>query len=216
MPARKLLFLMLLFAQINTFAQTDKRAENFKNVYHWDVSLDMYNLLKSGNPAVLLRWKPQKLRGAFRLGLGLDTGKTKTEVDTNNSGTLQHLYTQNGQNSYSLRFGYEFQKPSKRFVLFYGPELYYLREKLDIDYAPNYQGARISTPIVTNQYNLRGLVGVRYFILDRLSVSSETMLNAGLQRRKSYNTATSDWGAITTDLYLKFYSLYALNVSFHF
>jgi len=203
-----------MFSGNNSSAQLLDSNQNRKNSYKFDLSLDLYNLFVRGNAGVMLRYG-QKDVGAFRVRLSGSTGKTINSGQSVPSAPVVPFLTSKST-QYDASVGYEFHKNRKNFQLFFGPELSIYRLVGKNEYATGYSGPSIGRPDV-RILQTGGFIGVKYFILKRLSISSETHLSYKWSTTKVYEIdITEKMIGQGESRYLSFDQLRFLNVSFHF
>ncbi|MCF2486895.1 hypothetical protein [Dyadobacter sp. CY347] len=188
---------------------TKKASKEFKD-FKWDASIDMYYIFY-GYSTVLLRYAP-KSKGAYRLSIGHHTAGVQedyTFVDSAQKPLEDPAISASNRNyNVVAKVGYEFRKNAGQHQLFYG---------LDVNIA--YDNLKQREPIYHPERRLSGglypFVGLKYRILDRLSISAETTI--------AFNY--TNWRTYTEDGYLAhsnkhfgthFNPLSALNVSYHF
>jgi hypothetical protein len=106
-----LLFFCVLLITKTWGQNTSREPKQLVNKYKWDVSLDMYNLMKTGDGLVMLRYKV-KDEGAIRLKLGGSISSTDVNAIVDPLNPAVKIYTQKSDN-FSSALGYEFHKNHK-------------------------------------------------------------------------------------------------------
>jgi hypothetical protein len=220
-PKIALSFLYLLFLIAFAFVpQTNaqdltKSNNNFQNELHWDLSIDAYNLLKSGTPLMMLRYAKNPEKSALRLNVGFDYDNLKPSGKVDSLSPDITLYTQSTLN-YLLEAGIEFRKSNGRFQLFYGPNAsysWYKQKNVPSDQLPE----TFETSTVTvGKIGAGAFVGVRYFVLKNLAISTETSLAYYAQRSKAFIGQNSNEAGVTRGYGIKFLPLNHLYISFFF
>ena len=218
MKIKPSLFLKLcLFAVLpiaESMAQHSDSPQTSSDPYKFDVSLDLYNLFYKGEAGVMLRYALSP-KGALRLRLEGSVGKTEHAGQLTQGGPTVPLMTYKSY-VYDVALGYEFHKNRDRFQLFYGPEVSYRRQLGEFTYYPGYANPKISPPDISI-FRAGAFVGLKYYILKRLSVSSETHLSYSRLTNKAYDFDNP--GILVIDSrsnFVSFTGLRFLNVSFHF
>jgi hypothetical protein len=163
---------------------------------------------------------------AYRFGLRLNGSLTfynniDTIIAVNPSPYESIVYKNHHYFSILAESGYEIQKQLKRFQLFYGADagISYLKSSSDV-YLYNRSNPDVFVERSKNQTSnyslvLSPLLGVKYFIHSRVSVSGEAKFNLGLYVDKSkdgYFGITSN----TAGLNIWTDPLYALNLNYYF
>jgi len=196
----------------DVFAQKTQK-EPFKVDHRWDVSLDAYNLLKSGTPHVLFRYAPNPEKFAYRLGIG-DIHLSHSAVFEIDPQKVKDLIYEQKSITVNIEAGVEFRKTKEKLQLYAGPNISYRVSKGFINYndqhiPDNYQPGRLG------RVGLGPVAGIRYFIWKQLAVSAESNLEFYYHYNRLPNNNTSNTGKHNT-LGFNYLPLKALNISFFF
>jgi len=146
--------------------KTKTPVKEFKD-YKWDASIGVNNW-GLGYSNLMLRYAP-KLKGAYRFSIenhNSSVGKDHYYADSSGN-AVAHRIMKNFQAVTSL--GYEFRRNKGRHQIFYGTDLQFSFRTSDDrmrDFYPNRAFA----------FGIHPFVGIKYRILNRLSVSGETTL----------------------------------------
>ncbi len=170
---------ILALTQLCTIAKSDVFAQKNTNVpftidHKWDISLDAYNLLKSGTPNVLIRYAPNPEKFAYRLGIG-DINLSHSELfEIDPQNVKDRIYEQKST-TVSIEAGVEFRKTKEKLQLYAGPNISYRVSKGSINYndqhiTEDYRPGRLG------RIGLGPVLGVRYFIWKQLAISAESNL----------------------------------------
>ncbi|MCF0050118.1 hypothetical protein LXM25_08630 [Dyadobacter sp. LJ53] len=186
--------------------QTSKEFKDYK----WDASLDMYYIFY-GYSTVMIRYAP-KLKGAYRLSIGHHTAGFDNDLKYVDSldDPLNDPALRVSSRNYKVvaKVGYEFRKNAGKHQLIYG---------LDVNIA--YDDLKQQNPIYHPERRFAGglypFVGLKYRILNRLSISAETTISIHYTKSQSFN---EDGSLTYARRYFgsDFNPLSALNVSYHF
>ncbi|KAA0991515.1 hypothetical protein [Dyadobacter aurulentus] len=200
---------------MNAFCQQatkpPEKAVNAKLPFKWDLTLHLVPHLLNGNVGFMARYSPNQ-KGAFRLAIdNVEFGKTKSaqyigvidgpRLDTIRVTTVKYGYGRQ-------RIGYEIHFNSERHQLYSG---------VDLGFAYNYErhNPGLAYSARKHDFSAHPFVGVRYRLLNRLSLSAELSGELKYQRQSliahNRDTISKDelW-AITID------SIHLLNISYHF
>jgi hypothetical protein len=176
----------------------------------WDVSLDLYQLFYSGSGNVMIRYSPTP-KGAFRLSIGNSSiGNRKNLQYLDSTGARLNdpyvLLKTKGSNL-SLRSGYEFHKNSGRHQLYYGLDAVFI-----YTYFGNFDPV---LPASIHNFGLTPFIGVKYQILNRLSLSAELSCSLSYRVLKGFN---DEHRVVSKDksYYANFEPLRFINISYHF
>ncbi|TLU99084.1 hypothetical protein [Dyadobacter luticola] len=200
------------FAQQPIEKPPEKTKFNNKDLtaFKWDASLNVYQLFRSGSGTLMLRYAPHK-NGAYRLSLGLlNSGTNKYQVYQDSLGspsTDPYVFRKIGR-ALEIQLGYERQKNVGRHQLFFG---------MDAQAYYSYDHSQPSMILPIRMYVLSAIpfVGIKYRILNRLSVSAETGASFSV---RLYRNLDFDKNIIAkqTGYFLSFESLRVINLSYHF
>ncbi|MGV3604696.1 MAG: hypothetical protein ACO1N1_25955 [Dyadobacter fermentans] len=197
---------------LQVFGQESKQETDVNVKYRWDVSLDLYQLFYNGGGNVMLRYMPNNKYGAYRFQIGSShfsnrNSRTPSIDTTTNQPTIGAKYQLKGANV-DIKIGYEFHKGKGRHQVFFGGDLGY-----SYDYGNNnYNG--IGT-YRNNTVALYPFIGVKYRILNRLSLSTEMTVRTLYYVQKQYDSRDN---LIADDkmFAVNFVPLRLINVSYHF
>lgn len=178
--------------------------------YKWDASVDMYHIFW-GYGIIMLRYAPNK-NGAYRFVINnINIGKRKDQQYSDSLGNLNNepltIYKRKSYDL-SVQAGYEFHRTSVRHQIFYG---------LDMDFYGNFFDEDPASIVQSRIYNF-GIIpfaGLKYRIIDRLSVSAELScslrynLVTGFNEHKIKVHKGQSWD-------FSFNSLRVINLSYHF
>lgn len=206
-----LVFIQLCFLP-KLFSQKTQK-ELFKIDHRWDVSLDAYNLLKSGTANVLFRYAPKPEKFAYRLGIG-NIHHSHSELFEIDPQKVKDLIYKQKSTTINIEAGMEFRKTKEKLQLYAGPNISYSVSKGFINYneqhiPDNYQPGRFG------RVGLGPVAGVRYFIWRQLAVSAESNLEFYYQYNKLPHNNTSHTRKHNT-LGINYLPLKSLNISFFF
>lgn len=207
---------LLAASGMHLLAQAVKKQPNVtKNEYHWDLSLDTYKLFKSGVPSMMLRYAKNPERSALRLNLGFDYNQSQPLGKIDSLSPAVPILTQSFLNSF-IEGGVEFRRTNGRFQLFYGPSVSFSWYKQKIVPSKNWAQDFESSTVTVGKPGAGVFMGVRYFLLKRLALSSETSLNYFRQSSKNYIGKDKDQAAVTRAYGFQLVPLSNLHVSFFF
>ncbi len=217
---------LMLSACAPASAQQLNTNKPFKNTYKWDASLDMYNLIRSGNTSFLLRYAPDPQKFAYRLELGwanVHHHNLHRIDDSTGISVSHHLFERNNAN-FQVGAGVEFRKTKERVQLFYGPSVSYRRQSGKLSYSSDFPDIGSIPSSRYQGLRLNALAGVRYFVAKQVAVSMESNVNFYYLFNRVYTgPAKQDGDVVTNSLSTKssefgfeFNPLTQLNISIFF
>ncbi|MCF2493596.1 hypothetical protein [Dyadobacter chenhuakuii] len=145
---------------------TKKASKEFKD-YKWDASIGLIGWVGSfGN--LMIRYAP-KSKGAYRFSLeNYDSSSGKDYYYADSAGNAVPYRLMDNFNA-AATLGYEFRRNSGKHQLFYGADFQFSYHKShDQRYDP--------FPNQTYGFGLNPFAGIKYRIINRLSISAETAL----------------------------------------
>jgi hypothetical protein len=194
-----------------TQAQSALSSKNdLVNTYQWDVSLDLYRLLRFNNPVVMVRYAPND-RGAYRFSIGDDTGGRRFRQFFDNQ-----LAVDEKTRGFLISSGYEWHKNRNRHQLYYGADLelghQYVKQKIFVSTTGEF------APSSSYQINGYAFVGIKYRITKELSLSMEGAIRPGysLHLLKSIDGTGSKNFGVGHTFNLGIIPINHLNISYHF
>ena len=210
-----LTFLTICWLGADAFSQQAKKppekAVNAKLPFKWDVSLNLYPLIRSGHLGFLIRYSPNQ-RGAFRLAFdNVQFGKTKSTqyigvIDGPRLDTIRVTTSTFGYGT--QRIGYEVHFNSGQHQLYCG---------MDLGFFFNYERHNPGIAHTSRMYQLSAnpFVGLKYRVLDRLSLSAELSGQLLYQLRSviAHNRETMSDNKLWA---LSVESSHFFNISYHF
>ena len=210
-----LAFLTICWLGADAFGQQTtkppEKAVNAKMTFKWDVSLNLYPLVKTGRLGFLIRYSPHQ-KGAFRLSFdNVEFGKTMAAqyIGVINGPLLDTIRVTTSKFGYgNQRIGYEIQFNSGQHQFYCG---------MDLGFLFNYERYNPADAYASRMHNWSAnpFLGLKYRILDRLSVSTELGGELVYHHRSliAHNRETimenKLWG-------LSLDSFHWLNISYHF
>ncbi|WP_439556017.1 hypothetical protein [Dyadobacter sp.] len=215
---KKTLFLAVLtFCLLGTDAfgqqatKPPEKAGDAKLPFKWDLSLNMYPLVKTGRLGFLIRYSPNQ-KGAFRLSFdNVQFGKTKSAqyigvIDGPRLDTIRVTTSTFGYGT--QRIGYEVHFNSDQHQLYCG---------MDLGFFFYYERHNPGIAHTSRMYKLSAnpFVGLKYRVLDRLSLSAELsgQLVYQLSSVIAHNRETMSDNKLWA---LSIESSHFFNISYHF
>lgn len=206
----KAILILILFTIVTSVkAQQENADQSSKSSYKWDVSLDMFTLLKSGIPNVMIRYSPTQ-KGSYRLKL--EGAISRSTVDGLDTAGIVKLKSQ--LDEIGLAVGYQWNKDFAKHRLFYGADVRYFYMFNRTFYTHGYPAT--FAPARTKSLSFSPFIGVSYLILKRLSVSAEMSLDLSRFTLENLEQDLKKTVNKTTAYGIKITPLSILNVSYYF
>ncbi|MCE7061345.1 hypothetical protein [Dyadobacter sp. CY343] len=210
-----LAFLTICWLGADAFSQQTtkppEKAVDAKLPFKWDVTLKLYPLIATGHMGIMTRYSPNE-KGAFRLAFeNIEFGKTKSVqyivvVDGPRLDTVRVTTSKFGYGY--QRIGYEIHFNSGRHQLYCG---------MDLGFAFAYDRYNPADARGSRRYDLSAnpLVGLKYRVLDRLSLSAELAGSLAYHHRSliAHNRDIINENMMWT---ISLDNFYMFNISYHF
>ncbi|MCF2500896.1 hypothetical protein [Dyadobacter chenhuakuii] len=213
MRAFILLLAGTLWLSIHVYGQekppetTKKASKEFKD-YKWDVNIGLHGWVGAFSN-LMIRYSP-KQKGAFRFSLeNHDSRKTKDWFLTDTLGNpIDRPVVKDESFNVVAIVGYEFRRNSGKQQIFYGVDL----QPSINNYTDHKQ---TSYPLRIYGLGLNPFIGLKYRILNRLSVSAETSFSVKLEASRAHDLNDNFVRWKSKNIYTSFNPLKVINISYH-
>ena len=193
-------------AQQSRKAKPVSRIDSASHVRPWDVSMDLYRLIKGGPMTFTLR-RMAKGNGAYRLALYGGIGKTKhKDMNTIDSS----LATERNWNI-GVALGYEWQKNVKKHQLIYGVDLRYTHSSNYSGTVGNFYGETL-----IHMAFLESFIGFKYRLRPELSISAEVSCGPSMHYISNWNLTAHQRTGFSRTFGFGIDPFRLINLSYHF
>jgi hypothetical protein len=184
--------------------QTNK---DFKD-YKWDVSIGLHGWVGAYSN-LMIRYSP-KSKGAFRFSLeNHDSRITKDWFLTDTLGnSINRPVVKDKSFNVVAIVGYEFRRNSGKQQIFYGVDL----QPSINNYTDHKQ---TSYPLRIYGLGLNPFIGIKYRILNRLSISAETSFSVKFEASRAHDLNDKFIRWKSKNIYTSFNPLRVINISYH-